>query len=105
MHALQMLHLWPKLLGTAAFLGFDLIGALLWGILATIYLWLAQMLWNVNSQAWMYLVLLADLNLILACVSILGASSFQALLPAVSVNRIVQIYCLLPGTKASYGIA
>jgi hypothetical protein len=33
MHALQMLHLWPKLLGTAAFFGFDLIGALLWGIL------------------------------------------------------------------------
>ena len=53
----------------------------------------------------MYLVILAGLNLILAFVSILGASSWLAMLPAILVNGAVLLYCLLPGTKASFGIA
>jgi len=44
-----------------------LIGALLWGIVAAIYLWLVQMLRNVNPQGWMYLVIIAVLNLCSWC--------------------------------------
>ena len=104
-HTLQMLHLWPISFGPMRFFTFDLMGAILWGVLALIYIWLVRMLWNVDPQAWLFLVVLSILNLILAFVSILGASSWQALAPTIILNGIILIYCLLPGTKAAFGEA
>jgi hypothetical protein len=43
--------------------------------------------------------------LLLAFVTILGASSFQAMLPAIVVSGIILIYCLPPRTKASFRVA
>ena len=34
-HTLQMLHLWPIWVGPVRFFTFDLLGAILWGILAS----------------------------------------------------------------------
>jgi hypothetical protein len=106
-HTLQMLHLFPIRgpLGLFSFFTFDLLGAILWGILALIYIWLVRMLWNVDPQAWLFLVVLSVLNLILAFVSILGASSWEAMLPSIVLNGLILIYCLLPGTKAAFGEA
>jgi hypothetical protein len=106
-HTLQMLHLFPIRgpFGNFAFFAFDLLGAILWGILALIYIWLVRMLWNVDPQAWLFLVVLSILNLILAFLSILGASSWEALLPSILVNGLILIYLLLPGTKAAFGEA
>jgi hypothetical protein len=104
-HTLQMLHLWPIWVGPVRFFTFDLLGAILWGILALIYIWLVRMLWNVDPQAWLFLVVLSTLNLILALVSILGASSWDALAPTIVLNAIILIYSLLPGTKAAFGEA
>jgi hypothetical protein len=104
MHTLQMLHLWPIFLGPVAFFTFDLFGALCWGALTAIYIWLLMMLWNVKPQAWLYLILVAGLNLFLAFLSILGASSFQAMLPAILINGLILVYCLLPGTKQAFGV-
>ena len=100
-HTLQMLHLFP--IGRAHFFTFDFVGALLWGIMALIYIWLVRMLWNVDPQGWMFLVLISTFELILAVVSILGQSSFRDMLPAIVVNGLILIYCLLPGTKAAFG--
>ena len=47
----------------------------------------------------------ARLYMPLSFVSILGASSWQALVPAIILNGIILIYCLLPGTKAAFGEA
>ena len=102
-HTLQMLHLWPIWVGPVKFFTFDLLGAILWGILALIYIWLVRMLWNVDPQAWLFLVVLSILNLILAFVSILGASSWEALAPTILLNLIIVVYCLLPRTKAAFG--
>jgi hypothetical protein len=88
-----------------AFFGFDLIGALLWAVSAAIYIWLTRSLWNVEPQAWMFLVIIAAFNLILALLSILGASTFQAMLPSILVNGAVLLYCLLPGTRQAFGTA
>ena len=102
-HTLQMLHLLPHFLGPVTFWSFDLLGALMWGLLAAIYIWLVKMLWNIDPQGWLFMVILSTLNLILAFVSLLGQSSWQALAPAILVNGVILIYCLLPGTKAAFG--
>lgn len=104
-HTLQMLHLFPISgpLGVFSFFTFDLLGALLWGLMAAIYIWLVRMLWNLDPQGWLFLVIIAIFNLILAFVSILGNSSFQAMLPSILINGVILIYCLLPGTKEAFG--
>ncbi len=104
-HTLQMLHLFPinRPLGVFSFFTFDLLGALLWGFMAAIYIWLVRILWNLDPQGWLFLVIISILNLILAFVSVLGRSSFQAMLPAIRINGVILIYCLLPGTKEAFG--
>jgi hypothetical protein len=101
-HTLQMLHLWPIYLGPARFFTFSLIGAILWGVLAAIYIWLVRRLWSLDPQAWMFMVILSVLNLALDLISILGQSSFQAMLPSIVINGIILIYCLLPGTRKAF---
>jgi hypothetical protein len=104
-HTLQFLHLLPFTLGPLQFYGYDLLGALLWAVMAAIWIWAALNLWRVNPQAWLFVVTISALNLILDFFSILGASSFQALLPSILINGIVLLYCLTPGVKQAFGTA
>ena len=103
-HTLQMLHLWPINFGPVKFFTFDLFGALMWGILVLIYLWVFRMLWAVDPQGWLFVTVIAVLNLIMDGLSILGQSSWQALWPSILINAIILIYALLPGTKAAFGM-
>jgi hypothetical protein len=104
-HTLQYLHLMPFFLGPVTFWGFDIWGALLWGLTTFVWLWVAVQLWNVNPQGWMFLILISGFNLILAIVSLIGGTSFSDLLPAILVNAIVLIYCLTPGIKTAFSEA
>src|SRR5512136_2450639 len=103
-YTLQMLHLLPVTIGPVRFWTFDLWAAILWGILGLIYLWVFRMLWMVNPQGWMFVVLISALNLILAFFSILGGSSWEAMSVAIVINGIILIYSLLPGTKKAFGV-
>ena len=105
-HTLQMLHLFPVGLfgGTVTFFTFDLFGAILWGIMVLIYLWVFRMLWNVDPQGWLFITVLSTLNLILAFVSILGATSWMEMAPTIVINGLILIYAILPGTKAAFGM-
>jgi hypothetical protein len=102
-HTLQYLHLLPFFLGPMTFFSFDLWGALMWGVLTLIYIWVARMLWNVEAQGWMFLVILSALNLILAVVSAVGGSTLAEEIPAIVINGAVLIYCLTPGVKRAFG--
>lgn len=105
-HTLQMLHLFPISgpFGEAHFFTFDLLGALLWGVMGLVYLWVFRMLWNLDPQGWMFIAVIAVLNLILAFLSLFGASTWQAMLPALLVNGLILIYALLSGTKSAFDI-
>ena len=105
-HTLQLLHLFPIRgpFGVFAFFTFDLLGAILWGVLALIYIWVTRMLWNLDPQGWLFVAALSALNLILAVISVFGQSTWQAMLPSILVNGLILIYVLLPGTKEAFGI-
>jgi hypothetical protein len=105
-HTLQYLHILPfNPFGQMQFYGFDLLGALLWGVTTVIWIWATVNLWNMQPQGLLFATWLSGLNLVLAVLSILGASTFQALLPAIILNGLVLVYCLTPGVRRAFGIA
>ena len=79
--------------------------ALLWGVLAAIYIWLVRMLWNVNYQGWLFVVVLSTLNLILAIASLIfdAQIQFEDIAVAVVVNGLILIYGMLPNTREAFG--
>ncbi|MBV9329195.1 MAG: hypothetical protein JO352_36290 [Chloroflexi bacterium] len=102
-HTFQYLHILPFFMGPVAFYGFDLLGALLWAITTIVYAWVVSMLWTMNPSGWMFVVIISIVNLVLAVLDIIGASSLQAELPALIINAVVLLYCLLPSTKRAFG--
>jgi hypothetical protein len=91
------------LFGRTGFFGEALLGAMLWGILALVWGWVAIGLWNLSLQAWLFVVVLTILNLILASVSLLGATTLEAVLPSIVINAAILIYSLTPGVKEAFG--
>ena len=104
-HTLQYLHLLPFTLGPLQFYGFDLLGALLWGGLTAIWGWAALRLWQVELQGLLFATILSGLNLLLAGLSLLGASTLAALLPALLLNGGILLYCLTPGVRRAFAAA
>ena len=92
------------LFGGTGFFGQALLGAILWGILALIWGWVAIGLWTLNPGAWLFVVALTVLNIIFAFISLLGATSFAAVLPAIIINGAILIYSLSPGVKEAFEI-
>ena len=102
LHTLQMLHILPFFLGPVRFFSFDLIGAIVWGVMTALYAWLFRMLWIVNLRGWLFVIILAVLNLVMAGFSILGASTLSAMLPSLIINVIILVYALSPGVKDAF---
>jgi hypothetical protein len=105
-HTLQMLGLFSFSgpLGVFKFYTFDWLGAIMWGILALIYIWLVRMLWNVDPSAWWFMVILTILNLFFALIALIGGSSFESMAINVFFNAIVLLYCALPGTREAFAV-
>ena len=78
--------------------------ALMYGILAWIYIWLTQMLWRVDPQAWLFLAVISVFNLTLAFVELLQYS-WENVAASVVINAIILIYIMLPGTRKAFGQA
>ncbi|NIM92577.1 MAG: hypothetical protein GTO18_02530 [Anaerolineales bacterium] len=105
-HTLQMLHLFPIRLGNTdfVFFTFDLLGAILWGILAAIWIWVVRSLWSVNPEAWLFVVILSMSNIIFDLVSLLGGMSWEDMAWSLVINSIIFIYAIVPGTRAAFSI-
>ena len=102
-HTLQYLHIVPFTLGTLQFYGFDPLGAILWALLAMIWVWVAARLWTLDPRGLIFAIVLSGLNLLLALLSLLGASTLEALLPAIVLNGAVLLYCFTPGVRRAFG--
>ncbi len=104
-HALQFLGLIPFFIGPVALRTFNFFYALMWGLLFWVYLWLVQMLWRVEPQAWLFLVIITIVNLTLDFLAMLGRSTWQDVSVSFFINAIVLLYCMLPGVKQAFGTA
>ena len=85
------------------FYGVSWLGALLSGIVAVIWFSVARQLWNLEPRGWMFVVVIAVLNLVLLFAAVLGNSTFQSVSLGVVVNAAALILALLPSTKAAFG--
>ena len=72
-------------------------------VVAVIWLWVARGLWNLDPQAWMFVVVIAITYLIFDFVPILGGTPFQSILPSIILSGIALILGLLPGTQKAFG--
>ena len=107
-HMLQAFSLLPHLIGPISVrTPFSLWYGLMWALMAWIWIWLVQMLWKVDPQAWLFLAAISTLNLIFLTLETLGpaGSTFTDESLSFIVNALILIYVLLPGTKAAFGVA
>ncbi len=106
-HTLQWLGIFKVDVLWFSYRTFNLWYALMYGVLAAIYIWLVRMLWNVDYQGWLFVVVLSTLNLILLAASLIfdDAISFEDIGLNLALNVIILIYGMLPGTREAFGQA
>ena len=94
-----------RFLGFLPFLGpinvriFNLWYALLYGLLAYIWVWLAQMLLQVDRQAWLFMAVITVFNLCVDFVLLATEGSWYDVKFSVIVNALILIYIMLPGVR------
>ena len=106
-HALQFLGVIPFVIGPSGYKvhAFSFWYALMYALLVWVYIWLTRMLWRVEPQAWMFLVIITMFYLILDFFSLFGATAWDDVAVSVIVNAIILIYCMLPGVRSAFGTA
>ncbi len=78
------------------------LGAIMYVILALIWIWAARGLWNVDPQSWLFVVVLAIFYLILDIVYLLTDTPWQDVSTSILVSAVVLIIAILPGTRTAY---
>lgn len=84
---------------------FNLWYALLYGLLAYIWVWLAQMLLQVDKEAWIFLAVISVFNLCIDFVLLVTGGSWYDVNVSVIVNVILLIYIMLPGVRRAFRVA
>ena len=104
-HALQFLGILPFFIGSSGYKvhAFSFWYALMYGLLVWVYIWLAQMLWRVERQAWLFLVMITMFYLILDFFALFGATTWGDVAVSVILNAVILLYCMLPGVRSAFG--
>jgi hypothetical protein len=79
------------------------LGAILSGLVGVLWIVVARWLWTLNPQGWMFVIVLAGLNIVLLVLAMLGNTTLQAVLPALIVCVVILLLAFLPGTKRAFG--
>jgi hypothetical protein len=102
-HALQSLGIFPFMIGPFNVHAFSFWYFLMWALMVWIYVWVVQMLWNMEKSGWLFCAVIAAFNLILDFTVMLsqdgawGDVSVHFLL-----NAIILIYVMLPGVRKAF---
>jgi hypothetical protein len=104
-HALQFLGILPFFIGSSGYKvhAFSFWYTLMYGLLVWVYIWLTQMLWRVERQAWLFLVMITMFYLILDFFLLFDATSWDDVAVSVILNAIILLYCMLPGVRSAFG--
>ncbi|MEA3336370.1 MAG: DUF4332 domain-containing protein [Chloroflexota bacterium] len=76
--------------------------ALMSALVGVIWFVVAKWLWDLNPSGWLFVVVIAVINLIFLFLSILGKTTFSDVLIPVIVNVLALILALLPSTKQAF---
>ncbi len=101
-HMLQFVGIIPFFIGEVAVRGFNIWYAIMWGLMVWVYVWLVQMLWQVNPSAWLFLVVITIFNLTLDFVALIGSTTVSDISASLIVNAIILGYCMLPGVRGAF---
>ncbi|HRQ41318.1 MAG TPA: hypothetical protein PLD25_25650 [Chloroflexota bacterium] len=77
--------------------------ALVYGLMAYIWFWVMQMLWNLEEAGWIFVAAISLINLVFNFVILVTGGEWVDVQTAVILNGLVLIYALLPGTKRAFG--
>ncbi len=102
LHALQALGILPFFIGPFQIHTFSFWSFLMWGLMVWVYVWLVQMLWRVEEQAWLFLAVITVFNLILDFFVMVGGAEWSDVSVSFLVNALILIYIMLPGTKRAF---
>ena len=102
-HTLQSLGILPFFIGDFSFRAFSFFNALMWGVMVWIYIWLIEMLWRVDPQAWLFMAVITAFNLILDFALMLGSSTWSDVSISFLINALILIYVMLPSTRRAFG--
>jgi len=104
-HFLQALGIFPYMIGPIAIRGFSLWNAIMWALMIWVWVWVVQMLWRVDPQAWLFLAVITVFNLIFDFVLVMGQAEWSDISLSLLVNVVILAYIMLPGTRKAFGQA
>ena len=104
-NCLQSLGILPYAIGPVKLHAFNLWNAFMWGLLVWVYVWLIQMLWRVDPQAWLFLAVITVFNLVIDFMMMIGSAAWSDVSVSFIFNALVLIYIMLPGVKKAFGTA
>lgn len=104
-HVLQSLAILPFFVGPIiALKGFNLWSALMWALMVWVWIWVAQMLWRLDPQAWIFLTIITAFNLVLDFTYLVGVAQWSDISINFIFNGLILIYCLLPDVKKAFDV-
>jgi len=103
-HALQALGIFPYLLGPFSVHAFSFWSFMMWALMVWVWVWVFQMLWTMDKQAWLFLSVITVFNLILDFTVMLGSASWSDVSLSFIVNALILIYVMLPGVKQAFDV-
>jgi len=103
-HALQALGIFGYIIGPVTIHAFSFWSFLMWALMVWVYVWLVQMLWRMDKQAWLFLAVITVFNLILDFTLMLGQGTWSDVNVSFIINAIILIYAMLPGVKRSFEV-
>jgi hypothetical protein len=104
-HALQSLGILGIPIGPFKVHAFNFWSFLMWALMVWVWFWVAQMLWRVDKQAWLFLAVITVFNLVLDFTLLLGSGEWSDVSLSFIVNAIILIYVMLPGVKRAFDTA
>ena len=101
-HALQALGLIGYALGPFSVHAFNFWSFMMWALMVWVYVWVVQMLWNMEKSGWLFLAVIAAFNLILDFTVMLGQGAWSDVSLHFILNAIILIYVMLPGVRQAF---